>query len=48
MAYADQYVVYDYWITGYCVGDVTPTDKIGFITINTGVTVSDDSTWIVV
>ncbi len=26
MAFADQYVVYGYWDTGYCVGDVTPTE----------------------
>jgi hypothetical protein len=32
MAYADQYVVYDYWVAGYCVGDVTPTDGAGSIT----------------
>ena len=31
MAYADQYVVYDYWVTGYCVGDVTPTDGAGSV-----------------
>ena len=26
MAFADQYVVYGYWDTGYCVGDVTATE----------------------
>lgn len=31
MAYADQYVLYDYWVTGYAVGDVTPTEGSGSI-----------------
>jgi hypothetical protein len=31
MAYADQYVVYDYWVAGYCVGDVTATEAAGSV-----------------
>ncbi len=31
MAFADQYVVYGYWDTGYCVGDVTATEANGSI-----------------
>jgi hypothetical protein len=31
MAYADQYVVYDYWVAGYCVGDVVATEAAGSV-----------------
>ncbi len=37
--YTDQYVVYGYWDTGYCVGDVTATEANGSINCVASVTV---------